>query len=104
MSSPKPTNGHYSLAAYRAEAAKRGDEKGAYVLDVDVDTTLSIERPTGDQMFAAEEAMRSGSSKDVLVALCGDQADEVLKLVGAEDAFVLRKFGEDVQKHFGLGE
>jgi hypothetical protein len=101
---PKTGNGHFSLATYRAEAAKKGDKKGDFVLDVDTDKSISVPRPSGDQMFEAEQAMRSGDSKQLLQALCGDQADEIIELLGAEDAAVLRLFGEDLQKHFGLGE
>lgn len=100
----KPGNGHFSLASYRAEAAKKGDKKGDFVLDVDTDRSISIPRPTGDQMFAAEEAMRNGSSKDVLEALCGEQAQEVIDLLGPEDGSILTAFGKDLQKHFGIGE
>lgn len=101
---PKPGNGHFSLASYRAEAAKKGDKKGDFVLDVDTDHSISIPRPTGDQMFEAEIAMRSGDSKAVLEALCGDQASDVIDIFGPEDAALLRMFSEDLQKHFGLGE
>lgn len=101
---PKAGNGHFSLGSYRAEAAKRGDKNGDFVLDVDTDKSISIPRPTGDQMFEAEEAIRAGDSKAVLRALCGGQANEIIDLLGSEDAAVLRMFGEDLQKHFGLGE
>lgn len=104
MSNAKaPGNGHFSLASYRADAAKKGDKKGEFVLDVDTDKAISIPRPTGDQMFEAEEAMRSGNSKNVLQALCGDQADEIIDLLGPEDATVLAAFGTDLQKHFEIG-
>lgn len=99
----KPGNGHFSLASYKAEAAKAGDKKGDFVLDVDTDRSISIPRPTGDQILAAEEAMRTGGSRELLHALCGAQAGEILDVVGPEDALVLRKLGEDIQEHFGLG-
>ena len=101
---PKSANGAFSLAKYRAEAAKVGDKKGDFVLDVDVDKQIRVSRPTGDQILDAEEAMRAGGSRDLIRALCGDQANEILEVVGPEDALVLRKLAEDMSGWFGLGE
>lgn len=100
----KAANGGFSLARYRAEAAKVGDKKGDFVLDVDVDNQIRVPRPTGDQILNAEEALRNGTSRDLIKALCGDVADDILEVVGPEDALVLRKLGEDMQSWFGLGE
>lgn len=93
------TNGHFSLASYRAQAT--GDP---FVFDVDDDKTITIPRPTGDQMFKAEEAMRTGLSRKVIEALCGDVASELLKILGTEDAGVMKQLGDDMASHFGLGE
>ena len=95
---PKPQGRPFSLDRYRSEA--KGDP---FELWLDESKSLTVQRPTGDQMFAAEEAFRSGTSRQALEALCGDQADEVLTVLGAEDAAVMRAVVEDMQEHFGLG-
>ena len=94
----KPTGKPNSLDRYRAEA--KGEP---FVLWLDDDKKIEIPRPTGDQMFEAEEAYQSGTSKDVIIAFCGDQADALLDAVGKEDAAVMMAIAKDMQEHFGLG-
>ncbi|HEY9369596.1 hypothetical protein [Streptomyces sp.] len=94
----KPTGKPTSLARYRSEV--KGDP---FVLWLDDDEKIEIPRPTGDQMFEAEEAFNSGTSRDVIGAFCGDQADAFLEVVGKEDAAVVMKIAEDMREHFGLG-
>ncbi|HEY9408818.1 MAG TPA: hypothetical protein VIP77_04485 [Jiangellaceae bacterium] len=94
----KPTGKPNSLDRYRAEA--KGEP---FVLWIDDDEKIEIPRPTGDQMFEAEEAYRSGTSKDVIYAICGDQADALLEVVGKEDHAVVASIAKDIQEHFGLG-
>lgn len=95
----KPTGKPTSLDRYRNEV--KGGEP--FVLWLDDDEKIEIPRPTGDQMFDAEAAYRTGTSRDVIEALCGDQADAFLDVVGKEDAAVVKKIAEDMQEHFGLG-
>jgi hypothetical protein len=95
---PKAKGKPFSLDRYRAEAVG-----SPFELWLDDTTSIKVDRPTADQMFEAESAMREGTSRDVLAALCGDKADELLKAVGPEDAAVLRAVVEDIQEHFGLG-
>jgi len=94
--SKRPANGHYSLDKYRSEV--KGEP---FVLDVSTDETLTIPRPTGDVIFAIEDAM---SSKETIEALAGDQAPRLLEIVGGEDAAVMKALSEDMQKHFQLGD
>lgn len=93
----KPQGRPFSLDRYRAEA--KGDP---FELWLDADKSIVVQRPTGDQIFDAEEAFRTGTSREALKALCGDKADEVLSLLGSEDAAVMRAVAEDMQGHFGL--
>lgn len=94
----KPTGQPTSLARYRSEV--KGEP---FKLWLDDDTALEIARPSGDQMFEAEEAIQSGTSKDVIIAICGEQADAFLEVVGKEDHAVVAKIAEDMREHFGLG-
>jgi hypothetical protein len=96
---PKAKNKPNSLDRYRAEV--KGEP---FVLWLDDDEKLEIPRPNGDQMFAAEEAYRTGTSRDVIKALCADQAGAFLDAVGKEDASVVMSIAQDMQKHFNLGE
>lgn len=91
---PTRGNGHYSLDRYRSEA--KGEP---FVLDVDVDTAISIPRPTGDVLMDIEEAR---TSREVIRLLAGDQADELLRILGPEDYTVMQQVSEDMQRHFGL--
>lgn len=96
----RPQGKQNSLARYRSEV--KGDP---FVLWLDDDETITIPRPTGDQMFEAEEAFRAGTSKDVIRAFCGpDLSGPFLDAVGKEDASVVMKIAEDMQKKFNLGE
>ncbi|MGH3475291.1 MAG: hypothetical protein ACRDQD_00475 [Nocardioidaceae bacterium] len=94
----KPTGKPNSLARYRNEV--KGEP---FVLWIDDDEKIEIARPTGDQMFEAEEAFNTGTSKDVITAFCGDQADALLEVIGKEDAAVVAAIAKDMQEHFGLG-
>ncbi|HEY9374537.1 hypothetical protein [Streptomyces sp.] len=94
----KPTGKPTSLDRYRSEV--KGDP---FVLWIDDDEKIEIPRPTGDQMFEAEEAVRSGTSKDVIIAICGEQADALLDAIGKEDHAVGQAIAEDMREHFGLG-
>lgn len=86
----------YSLEKYVRDA------KGTpFVLRVSADRTIEVPRPTGDQMMEVETAR---TSKEIIEVLCGEQADEILELVGPKDFAVMAKLGEDMQEHFGLGE
>jgi len=93
------TNAHFSFEKARAEA--KGEP---FVIDVNPETQITIARPTADQIFEVEEAMRRSDSRGILRAFCGDTADQFLALVGPEDAGVLKAVSEAMQKHFGLGE
>ena len=95
---PKTTGKPYSIDRYRAEA--KGEP---FVIWLDEDKSIEIARPTGDQMFAAETAQNVGTSRDVLVAICGDKAEEFLAALGPEDAAVLMAVTKDMQEHFGMG-
>jgi len=94
----KPTGKPTSLERYRNEV--KGEP---FVLWLDDDEKIEIARPTGDQMFEAEEAFNTGTSKDVIIAFCGDQADALLEVIGKEDAAVVAAIAKDMQEHFGLG-
>lgn len=84
-----------SLDRYRAEV--KGEP---FVLWVTDEEKIEISRPTGDQMFEAEEA---GNSREIIEALCGDQAEEFLAVIGKEDAAVMAAIAADMQETFGLG-
>lgn len=86
----------YSLDRYRSEA--KGEP---FVLEVDEDRKIVIERPSGDVMMDVEEAR---TSREILMLLCGDKADEFLEVVGPEDFEVMQSISEDMQEHFGMGE
>lgn len=88
----------FSLERYRSEV--KGEP---FVLWLDDENTLEIPRPTGDQLLDAEEAYARGTSRDVIEAVCGDKAEALLEAVGSEDASVLLAVGDDLRKHFGLG-
>lgn len=95
----KPKDGAFSLDTFRREA-KKDIEGGAYVLRLDVDKVIEIPRPTSDQLFDLEE---SANSREALRAMCGDQADEVLDILGPEDPKVTQRVVESMQEFFGLG-
>lgn len=99
----KRTDGVYSLDAYKKKATEKADKKGAFPLQVDPDTTITIPRPNANQMFDAEAALQGGDSRGLIAALCGDLAEDVLELFGDEDFAVLGEFGKDLQIHFGIG-
>lgn len=92
-------NGHYSLDKYVKEA-----EGEPFVLDLSADRSLTIEPPTGDQMFDAEAAMGAGDSRAVISALCGDAAKELLAVTGPMNSGVIKGIAKDLADHFGLGE
>lgn len=89
-----------SLAHYRS-SVKTGEP---FTLPIDEETSIVIERPTGDQILDAEACLRAGDSRGFLEEIAGDVADELLDVLGAEDFDVLRAVARDIQKHFGLGE
>lgn len=95
----KPKGENYSVAKYRAEA--KGEP---FVLELDNDESLTIPRPSGEQMMDAEEAIALGSSRAILEAICGEKTDALLEAVGSEDYKVLRAVSNDIAKHFSLGE
>jgi hypothetical protein len=92
----KRGDGHYSLDKYKSEA--KGEP---FVLDIDVDTSIVIPRPTGSVMMDLEEAR---SSREIIRHLAGEHADALLKVLGPEDYTVMQGVAEDMKKHFGLGE
>lgn len=94
-------DGTFSLADYKKKVEK--DAK-PFNLVVDTDRTITIGRPDANQMFDAEAAMQAGDSRGLITAICGEQADEILDLFGSEDFAVLGAFGEDLQKHFKIGQ
>jgi hypothetical protein len=98
------TSGSFSLKEYRDKAKKTADKAGPFVLDVDTDTSITIPRPTANQMFDAEAAIQRGDSRSMIVAICGDLADDVLEVLGDEDFKVMAAFGEDLTKHFEIGQ
>lgn len=97
----KKTSGTFSLSDYKAKAKKAADESGPFVLEVDTDTSITIPRPNGNAILAVEAAT---SSREVITALCGDHADEILEIFGEEDHTALKALGGDIQKHFGIGQ
>lgn len=92
-------NKPFSLDRYRAEV--KGEP---FVFWVDDDHSIKVPRPSGDQLLEAEEAMRGGTSRGAIEALCGPVADELLDVIGREDAYILKAVFRDMQEHFGLGE
>ena len=90
----------FSLANYASEAQEKPVE-----FWVDDDTMLTIERPTGEQMFEVEAAMRSNDSKAILKALCGkDVGQQLIDMFGPLPAKALRDFTGDLQERLGLLE
>lgn len=104
MSGQKRTNGSFSLKDYQAKAKKTADKTGPFLLDVDVDKTITIPRPTANRMFEAEAAIQRGDSRGLIRAICDDLSDEVLELFGDEDFKALQAFGADLQNHFEIGQ
>lgn len=96
---PKPTSKPFSLADYASEAEGKPVE-----FWVDDDTMLSIARPTGQQMFDAEAAMRMGDSKAILHAVCGEEyGDTIVEKFAPLPATALRRFVADLTEKLGLG-
>lgn len=95
----RPKGKPFSLDRYRSEVV--GEPFELWISD---DECITISRPTGEQMFDAEEAARRGSSRAVVSILCGDQAERLMEVLGTEDAGVMRSVMEDLQMHFGMGE
>lgn len=104
MSKPKAKNPTNSLARYRAEASKAIGDGAPFVLWLDDDEKIEIPRPTTDQALDAEEAYASGTSRDVIRKICGEQADAFLAAIGDEDPMVTWAIIGDMREHFGLGE
>lgn len=96
----KKTSGSFSLADYKAKAKKVADEKGPFVLDVDVDNSITIPRPSGTARLEIEEA---GTSREIISLVCGEHADEIFKLFGPEDFTALSALSDDLKEHFGIG-
>lgn len=89
----------FSLANYASEAQAKPVE-----FWLDDDTMLTIERPTGGQMFEVEAAMRDNDSKAVLRALCGKEVGQQLVDVFTDlPAEALREFTADLAERLGLG-
>lgn len=88
-----------SLAHYRDKV--KGEP---FVLPIDDEKSITIQRPTGDQVFEAESALREGNSREFLLAVSGDAGEELLEAIGGEDFKVVQAISTDIQKHFGLGE
>lgn len=88
-----------SLEHYRAKV--KGEP---FVLPIDEEKSIVIQRPTGDQVFDAEDALRNGNSREFLRAVAGDVGDELLEVISGEDFKVVQAISTDIQKHFGLGE
>lgn len=100
----RKTSGSFSLKDYQAKAKKVADKTGPFVLDVDTDTSITIPRPSANQMFEAEAAIQRGDSRGLIVAICGDLAVDVLDIFGDEDFKVMGAFGADLQEHFEIGQ
>lgn len=96
----KPTKPPTTLARYRAEAkAKLGDAE-PFVLWVDEEEKIEVQRPTADQVFDAEEARTSRAG---IMAIAGDQAGPLLAVLGEESPEVAQAVVDDIKEHFGLG-
>lgn len=97
---PKATNKPFSLANYASEAQGKPVE-----FWVDDDTMIPIDRPTGDQMFAAEAAMRSNDSKAIIKAMCGaETGQQLIDMFGPLPAKALRDFTAELTERLGLLE
>lgn len=94
----KPGKKPNSLERYRSEA--KGEP---FVLWLDDENTLEFPRPTGNQMLDVEDVLQNGTGRELLAALCGDKFDQLIEVVGDDDADVLAAIVSDMQKHFGLG-
>lgn len=76
-----------------------------FVLEVDDETTITIEAPTGDQVIEGERLYREGGSLvDSLRAVCGDSADDVIALVRQAPAGAMNQLMIDLMDHFGMAE
>jgi hypothetical protein len=91
-----PARTTYSLARYRAEAKREPFE-----LVIDSSSSVVIVQPSGEDLLAAEQAT---SSREAIKILAGDQYEELMKVLGAEPAGVLKAVIADIRDHFGLGE
>lgn len=98
MGSPKPASKPGKNKTWDQYVAEAKGEP--FALPVREDYKIEIPRPSGEQMFAVEEA---NSSKEILQALCGDKYEEVLELFEGADAAVMRAVMNDMQEHFGMG-
>lgn len=86
-----------SLERYRKDVAK----ETPFVLFLDDDKKLEIQRPTGKTVLALEHVT---SSREGIELMCGDQADELLKVVEEEDFAIMAAILKDIASHFGLDE
>lgn len=100
----KTSSGTFSLADYRKKAEKEAEKAGPFVLQVSPEQSITIEWPSSAQMFEAENAQRAGDSRGFIAAVCGDHAEDVIELFGDDNYKALGAFGEDLQKHFKIGQ
>jgi hypothetical protein len=91
-----------TAAGFDFQRAVKEAATDPFPINVDVDTQILITAPSTDQIFEMAEAERRGDPREILSALCGDMAEQVLKLFGPADPKVTRSLMEAMQKHFGL--
>ena len=84
----------YDFDSYLAEA-----HPTSFMLRVSLDRVIEIKYPDSERMLKVDEAT---SARQTLTHLCGDQWNEVFKLVKDKHGKVLEKLASDIRDHFGL--
>lgn len=93
----KPNKARRRWDTYVQEAAKPPFE-----LEVDDDTVITIEAPTGGQLIEAQRLQASGDVEAQLRVICGDKAfPEVFPLIQAAPGGAMTALISDIMKHFG---
>ncbi|MBP2341124.1 hypothetical protein JOF41_007378 [Saccharothrix coeruleofusca] len=84
----------YRFDQYREDAAIE-----PYVLEVDEQRSITIPAPSTDTILKLEE---TSSTRERLMLLCGEHADEVFGLLKDESMHVMVRFVMDLAKHYGV--
>lgn len=97
---PKPKKVTRRWDAYVNEA-----KQPPFELVVDDDKTITITAPTGGQIIDAEKTYREGGGiADAITTVCGDAADDVLKVVRDAPASAMNQLLLDLMDHFKVAE
>jgi hypothetical protein len=88
----------YKLDKYIAEA-----EVEPFILEVDEERSITITYPTGEVIAQLTETP-AHETRRIVQLLCGDQFEEVWKVIGPLPSSVLLDVATDIVKHFRIGQ